>query len=141
MVELEPHPDVEPALSLLTERGIPAFTLTNGSATTVTALLDRAKLGRLVEAIISAEGVGTWKPRPEPYRYAPEKAGIAPHVLALVASHPWDIHGAARAGVVTGWVNRDARSFPASFCRPHVQDQNLVGVVEQLLALPEERDR
>jgi hypothetical protein len=32
--------------------------------------------------------------------------GVAPELMLLVAVHPWDIHGAAQAGMGTAWVNR-----------------------------------
>lgn len=135
--ELAPHPDVEPGLSMLAGAGVPALALTNGSAGSVTGLLARAALGDLLPRVVSVEEVGLWKPRPEPYHYAAGQAGAPPEALALVASHPWDIHGAARAGLVTGWVNRGGRSFPAGLHVPHVQGQTLDAVVERLLALPD----
>ncbi|WP_199758011.1 hypothetical protein [Micromonospora sp. Llam0] len=44
MWELDPHPDVEPALRTLREAGVPAVTLTNGGVEVVSALLRWAGL-------------------------------------------------------------------------------------------------
>ncbi len=30
----------------------------------------------------------------------------------LVAVHPWDIDGAARAGLATAWINRNGGVYP-----------------------------
>jgi len=32
--------------------------------------------------------------------------------VLLVAGHPWDIDGAARVRMATGWVNRTDRPYP-----------------------------
>ena len=133
--ELEPHADVAPALAALADRGVPALCLTNGSAPVVEGLLDRARLSPLVAQVLSVREAGHWKPRPEPYHHAALVAGVPADALALVAVHPWDVHGAARAGLVTAWVNRSGRSYPDIFRAPDVQGPNLVGAVEALLAL------
>ena len=65
-------------------------------------------------------------------------AGAPVERLALVAVHPWDTHGAAAAGLVTGWVDRTGRPCPAVFTSPVVRAGDLAGVVAGLLALPEE---
>ena len=38
--------------------------------------------------------------------------------MVLVAVHPWDVDGAARAGLQTAWVNRSGGPFPAMFREP-----------------------
>lgn len=132
--ELDPHPDVEPALRLLTEAGIPAVTLTNGSASLVRTLLDRAGLARYVGAKLSVDAVRRWKPAPEPYRYAATELRVAPGRLALVAAHPWDCAGAARAGLGAAWVRRTPAHWPTVFSEPDVTGADLLGVVRALLA-------
>jgi 2-haloacid dehalogenase len=129
------HPDVAPALDRLRSAGVPAFALTNGSAPLARRILGAAGVVDLFANVLSVDVVGHWKPRPEPYWYAAEVAGVAPAQVALVAVHPWDLHGAASAGLTTGWVNRDARHYPAVFRAPLVQSTDLEGVVERLLAL------
>lgn len=136
--ELSPHRDVAPALELLEEAGVPALALTNGSAATTAGLIEAAGLSSLVDRVLSVEAVGHWKPRAEPYRWAAREAGVEPDRLAMVAVHPWDLHGAATAGLVTGWANRRGRDFPAIFTRPHVEAPSLDRVVERLLALPDQ---
>jgi 2-haloacid dehalogenase len=38
--------------------------------------------------------------------------------MLLVAVHPWDVHGARRAGLRSAWVNRSGGAFPATFLEP-----------------------
>jgi 2-haloacid dehalogenase len=134
--ELDPHPDVGPALKALADAGVGALCLTNGSARVVASLLRRSGLAPLVSHVLSVDEVGRWKPGPEPYLHAAEVAGVAPDELALVAVHPWDVHGASSAGLVGAWVRRSARTYPDVFTVPDIEGGDLVEVVERLLALP-----
>jgi 2-haloacid dehalogenase len=134
---LDPQADARPALERLHAAGLPAAALTNGSATLTTGLLERAGLDQLVGRVISIDEVQVWKPAPDPYRHAAEVVGVAPGRLALVAVHAWDVHGARRAGLVTGWASRLERRFPAIFDRPDVVGSDLDEVVDGLLELPE----
>ncbi len=135
--ELPAHSDSAVALQLLRGAEVPAVALSNGSVAITTALLDLAGLRSLVSGVLSVEGARHWKPRPEPYRYAASELAVEPSQLAMVAVHPWDLHGAATAGLVTGWVNRGGGPYPEVFSRPHVEAPSLDGAVYQLLRLPE----
>jgi 2-haloacid dehalogenase len=130
------YPDVAPALEMLAAAGVPAFAMSNGSASTVAALFERAGLAPHVWRIVSVEENGSFKPRQEAYYLVASKAGVEPAAVALLAAHPWDLHGAATAGLVTAWANRTGRAFPATFAFPHVQGPDHVASVERLLALP-----
>lgn len=132
---LSVHRDVLPALERLRAAGIPAFALTNGSVAPTRQILAAAGVVDLFTGILSVDDVGHWKPRPEPYRYLAEVAGVSPERVALVAVHPWDLHGAASAGLTTGWANRDGRRYPSMFRTPTVQSAVLDGVIERLVAL------
>jgi 2-haloacid dehalogenase len=132
--QLDPHPDVEPALRMLSDAGIPAVTLTNGSADLVAALLARAGLDALVQRGLSVDEVRRWKPAPEPYLWAAAQLGVEPSQVALVASHPWDCAGARTAGLVSGWVNRAGAPWPIVFPPIDVTGGDLPTVVRGLLA-------
>lgn len=133
---LRAHPDAEPAFARLRDAGVRIVTLSNGHADTVREMLDHAGLSPFVEVCLSADAAGYWKPRPEPYRYAAEHCGVAPDRVALVAVHPWDVHGAARAGLTTGHVARPEGAPAEGFDPPDVRGASLVEVADALLALP-----
>ena len=82
------------------------ITLTNGGAANTRKLLTAAGVVDFVEKVISVEEVGHWKPHPDVYRHAARECRVEPSAMALVAAHAWDTHGAKRAGLVTGWVQR-----------------------------------
>lgn len=132
------HSDVAPALERLRDGGVEAFALTNGSGEFARQRLDAGGVLPLLTEVMSVESVGHWKPRPEPYHHALEVVGRPAGSVALVAAHPWDLHGASSVGLVTGWVNRDARRYPSVFRAPHAQANDLVTLADSLLAPFEE---
>jgi 2-haloacid dehalogenase len=135
---LDAHPDARPALERLHRAGVPVVALTNGAAATAATLLERAGLDALVDRVISIDEVRTWKPAPAPYRYAADLMGVEPRRLAHVAVHGWDVHGAQRAGLVTGWASRLESTLPAVFDPPDVAGADLVEVADRLLGMPDD---
>ena len=75
--------------------------------------------------MLSVEDAGVWKPAPGAYAYAADRCGVDVADLMLVAVHPWDVDGAARAGLRTAWVNRTGSAYPAHFRRPDVEVASL----------------
>lgn len=130
--ELEAHPDVAPAMSALRDADIRMVTLTNGSASVTQRLLESAGLQGFVERIISVDEVRRWKPRREVYIHCADTTGVEPHRLALIAAHAWDIHGAQRAGLITGYVSRRHSVFPSTMDKPTVEGATLVEVAARL---------
>jgi 2-haloacid dehalogenase len=101
--ELEPWPDVPPALERLHRTHVLA-TLSNGS---VELLVDLARYGKLrFDTILSAELFGHYKPDPETYLGATSLLGCAPDEAMLVAAHPSDLQAAAANGLRTAFVRR-----------------------------------
>lgn len=129
----EPHPDVEPALRRLAERDVTITTMTNGTVAITEHFLARAGLDRYIAEAYDVSMAGRWKPAFEAYRHVLDQHGVAPDAAALVAVHPWDIHGAARAGLVTGWIDRMATRYPAGFSRPDVRGSSMDEVAVKLL--------
>jgi 2-haloacid dehalogenase len=119
------HPDVPDGVRALRADGYRLVTLSNGSADVAQKLLERAGLAAEFDRLLSVEQAGTWKPAPGSYRYAASTCGVAAEEMLLVAVHPWDIDGAARAGLRTAWINRAAAPYPDHFSRP---DYNVTGL-------------
>jgi 2-haloacid dehalogenase len=136
--ELDPHPDVLPAVRHARKAGLRLVTLTNGSAPNTAGLLRRAGIEDDIEQVLSVDDVHRWKPAREIYRHAADSARVPADRVALVAAHPWDIHGAHQAGLVTGWVARSGDHYPGIFAAPDVVGRDLLIVVRGLLALPAE---
>ncbi|AMM31145.1 Dehalogenase [Sinomonas atrocyanea] len=116
--DLPLHPEVADAVRSLSAAGHRLVTLTNGSAKVAEKLLDAAGILGEFEKLLSVEDAPNWKPHPSSYAYAAQACGTRPDQMVLVAVHPWDIHGAARAGLRTAWVNRDGGAYPGYFASP-----------------------
>ncbi|MCY7401252.1 MAG: haloacid dehalogenase type II [Nocardioides sp.] len=124
--ELEVHPDVPEGLIELAGLGIRLVTLSNGSAQVAQKLLERAGVRHLFERLLSVEQAGIWKPAAGAYAYALSECGVEAQDAMLVAVHPWDIDGAARAGLRTAWINRSAASYPGYFAASDLSVASLV---------------
>lgn len=133
--ELDAHSDVAPAMRALCDADVPVVTLTNGSALLTQKLLERCGLHQFVERVISVDEVKRWKPHQEVYLHCAKAVNVTPSRLALVAAHGWDVHGARRAGLMTGYVARSP--FPTVMDRPHALASSLPEVVDQLMTRPE----
>jgi 2-haloacid dehalogenase len=130
------HPDVADGMRTLARAGLRLVTLTNGAASVGQGLLERAGLADLVEAFLSVEEAGRWKPAPQAYRLAAERCGVPLDRIALVAVHPWDTDGAQRAGMTSVWINRTGGPYPSVFTPPDLSGRDLPDVAAQILALP-----
>jgi 2-haloacid dehalogenase len=112
------HPDVPAGVRALRAAGLRLVTLSNGPTLVAEALLGAAGLRAEFEQLLSVDDAGAWKPAGRAYRYAARACGTRPADMLLVAAHPWDIDGAARAGMDTAWLNRAGAIYPAYFTQP-----------------------
>lgn len=118
MASLGVHPDVPGGVRSLSQAGFRLVTLSNGSTAIAESLFERAGIGDSFESLLSVEDAPAWKPAPAAYHYAARMSGADPSEMMLVAVHPWDIHGATRAGLQTAWISRSSTSYPGCFSPP-----------------------
>lgn len=122
------------AFAILAEAGIRIMALSNGARLATKGLLAQCGLNDIVDEIVSVDEVKLTKPRMEVYLHAAKKAGIEPGELALVAAHSWDINGAARAGLVTAYLDAD-RPLSSAMRTPDLKGSALPDLSRQLAAL------
>jgi 2-haloacid dehalogenase len=115
---LELHPDVSHGVDRLHEDGFRLVTLSNGGVAVAERLLTTARVRDRFDLLLSVEDAGAWKPSPRAYEYAVETCDVKPDEVLLVAVHPWDVHGARRAGLQAAWLNRTGAGYPATFTPP-----------------------
>ena len=82
--ELDAHPDSGPAMGRAVQ-GARVIVLANAGVAVTCKLLERARLDAFVEAVVSADDAGAWKPAADAYLHAAEVAGVPPERLALVS--------------------------------------------------------
>ena len=127
---LEVHPDVVPGIVALTGAGHLVSALSNGSREATRGLLGRAGILDRFAHVLSVEDRAVWKPHPEAYAAAVAQVGVLPADLTMVAVHPWDLDGAARAGLRTVWVDRTGTPWPGAFRTPGHRARGITGLVE-----------
>lgn len=120
MQNLSLHPDVPGGIRALSAAGHRLVTLTNGAAANTHRLLVAGGIRDNFELLLSVEDAPAWKPARAAYEYAGASAGTDPAGMLLGAVHPWDIHGAARAGLRTAWINRAGARYPSYFGSPDI---------------------
>lgn len=128
--QLDVHPDVPDGLRRLRAGGARLVTLSNGGTSVTEGLLTRAGVRDELEAVLSVEDAGVWKPDPGSYRYAATTCGTDLAAMMLVAVHPWDCDGAARAGMRSAWVNRTGATYPSYFTPPEVEATSLATLAD-----------
>jgi 2-haloacid dehalogenase len=129
---LDAFPDARPGLELLKQQGLRLAVLSNGEPTMLKAACDHARLVPLLDATISAEDAGVFKPSPRIYNLVSERLSVAVPHIGFVSSNSWDIAGAASAGLTTFWIRRAAAEPEEELGFPAV---HVVGALTELPAL------
>ena len=130
--QLGVHPDVPDGVRALRRTGYRLVTLTNGSTEVAERLFTGSGIRDQFDRLLSVEDAPAWKPARAAYQYAAGVCGSDLADMLLVAVHPWDIDGAARAGMRTAWINRTGDRYPEIFRPPTLTATNLTALGAQL---------
>jgi 2-haloacid dehalogenase len=103
---LSAYPEVPAMLAALREKGVACAILSNGAPRMLFEGVAAAGIADLLDAVLSVESVGVFKPDMRVYRLAEEALGCAASEMAFMSSNPWDAFGARAAGFRVFWVNR-----------------------------------
>ncbi|MEW2511407.1 haloacid dehalogenase type II [Streptomyces sp. NPDC046870] len=128
------HADVPDGVRALRAAGYRLVTLTNGSAGTTRAVLERGGLTDCFETHLDVGAVGRWKPAREAYAHAVAAVGVPADEVVLVSVHPWDVDGAARAGLATAWLRRTPQPYPATCLPAAIEATGLPDLAARLVA-------
>jgi 2-haloacid dehalogenase len=96
---LAPFPDAVDALRRVRASGMKTAILSNGSPAMLEPLVQAAGIGSLLDAVMSVEEAGVFKPAPEVYQLAVDRLGVT-------ASNGWDAWAASAFGMRVVWCNR-----------------------------------
>ncbi|MEW6428881.1 MAG: haloacid dehalogenase type II [Thermodesulfobacteriota bacterium] len=105
-VSLPAYPDVDEGLAAARRAGMRLFAFSNGRGEAVEQLLRHAGIRKWFEDVVSVDEVGSFKPDPTVYRHFLKRAGAAGEDAWMVSGNPFDVIGAAAAGMRTVWVRR-----------------------------------
>ncbi len=103
---LDAFGEVPEVLGRLRRAGLPTAILSNGSPAMLDSAVGSARLGDLLDMVLSVESVGIYKPHPSVYRLAVDRLGVPAGRICFLSSNGWDAAGAAQFGFRVVWVNR-----------------------------------
>lgn len=104
---LSAYPEVPGVLADLKAAGLQTAILSNGSMDMLDGAVDSAGIRRHLDAVLSVEDVGIFKPDPRIYQLVMDRFRLDRRQdVAFLSSNAWDAAGAAHFGFQTLWVNR-----------------------------------
>jgi 2-haloacid dehalogenase len=103
---LDAFPEVPDVLRRLKTAGLHTAILSNGSPVMLDAAVNAAGLGSLLNAVLSVEEVGVYKPHPKVYQSAVDRLGVPAGAVAYESSNAWDAYAASAFGMQVVWCNR-----------------------------------
>jgi 2-haloacid dehalogenase len=103
---LEPFAEVPAVLAALRQAGFRTAILSNGSPMMLEALVKRANLEAMFDAVLSADAVRAFKTHPDVYQYALDSLDLEASAISFQSSNAWDAHGASDFGMRVVWCNR-----------------------------------
>lgn len=105
-LNLRAYPEVPAMLRQLKDAGMRTAILSNGSPKMLDAAVTSAGIADLLDAVLSVEEVGIYKPDPRVYRLAMDRLGVPASSISFQSSNVWDAAAAAANGFNVVWVNR-----------------------------------
>ena len=121
------------ALESLRARGLRLGVLAQNPGAAADSVLRFAGLRDRFELVLGAQDSGAYKPDPRPYRMALEQTGAPADEVAFISTFWWDVAGAKRAGLPTGWVARRERSLVDSVPPPDYVGRDLAEVANAIV--------
>ena len=103
---LDTFPEVRRTLQHIKDGGVPCAILSNGSPKMLDAVVKATGLDALLDAVLSVEEVGIYKPHPRVYQLAVDRLGVPAAAIAFQSSNAWDAYAASAFGMRVVWCNR-----------------------------------
>jgi len=103
---LDVFAEVPAVLKQLKVAGLKTAILSNGSPDMLDAAVNKAGIGDLLDAVLSVELVGVYKPHPKVYQLAVDRLAIPADAISFQSSNAWDAHAASAFGMRVVWCNR-----------------------------------
>ncbi|SFS66630.1 2-haloacid dehalogenase [Sulfitobacter marinus] len=127
--ELQAYPEVPAMLHQLKEAGLNTAILSNGSPQMLEGAVNSAGIQEYLDALLSVESVGVFKPDARVYDLVSQHFGCAKDEVLFVSSNGWDAAAATGYGFTTAWVNRNAEPVDRMPWRP-------VNILNELTEIP-----
>jgi 2-haloacid dehalogenase len=132
---LQPFADARSALATLNaaQQKPKLAILSNGAPDMLNAVVKHNGFDSLLDAVLSVEEVGVFKPDPRVYQLAVDRLGDAKNEIGFVSSNGWDAAGAKAFGFNVFWINRSGAPVERLGVVPDYVVKSLDEVVEMLM--------
>ena len=127
-LDLSPYPDAGPALAALAP--MPRVILSNGTRAMLEPLAAATGLARHLDAVLSVDAAGIYKPSPRVYQLAVDYLDRPAARIGFVSANGWDVVGAKAFGLTAFWVARAAAPLERHGPKPD-------HIISSLAELPE----
>ena len=127
---LPAYPEVPAMLDALRAAGRRTAILSNGAPPMLASAVESAGLAGRLDAVLSVESAGVFKPHRTVYDLVGQHFGTRPEEVLFVSSNGWDAAAAAGYGFRVLWVNRDGLPVDRLPWQPHAQAPTLAAVPE-----------
>ena len=115
-------------LSALKEAGYNTGILSNGSPAMLDGAVSSARLGDVLDAVISVEDIKIYKPDMAVYQLVLDRFKCDADQVLFVSSNGWDVAGSSAFGFNTLWVNRAGDPVDRLDNKPRWVASDLVGI-------------
>lgn len=125
---LDAYPEVIDVLAALKRGGASTAILSNGSPAMLEMAVDAARIGELLDDVLSVDALATYKPAPAVYELVTTRFRVFADAVSFQSSNRWDIAGASAFGFRTVWINRTGEPDEYADMPPLATLSSLVGL-------------
>ena len=130
--KLKAHKDIIDSIRLLENKKLKMVTLTNGSKDNTLKLLKNSGLQSYISRCFSINELRTWKPDKKTYIYVCKEMNVPPSKTLMIAAHAWDVNGAKKAGLKTGYITRYEKVLSEIYTEPDLVDNNCFSIIKRI---------
>jgi 2-haloacid dehalogenase len=132
-MQLDCYAEVPDVLAKLKDGGMRTAILSNGSPEMLDSAVANSKLNELLDAVLSVDDLGIFKPHPSVYQLAVDRLDVEAREVSFQSSNAWDAAAAATFGFRVAWVNRFNQAEERLPDQPDVQLRTLSELPEVVL--------
>ena len=130
-LSLDCYPEVREVLDTLKNADLMTAILSNGSPMMLEAAVESAGIDDLLDAVISVDELGKYKPSAEVYQLAMDELEVGRGQVSFQSSNAWDAAAAATFGFRVAWCNRFGQARERLPDAPDVE----IGTLDELPAI------
>jgi 2-haloacid dehalogenase len=130
--ELDVFDDVRDGIERLRDGGYGCYVVSNGDPEMLESMVEHAEIGDLLEDVVSADEIETFKPDAEIYRHAAARTGTPIDGIAHVTAGWFDVMGAEHAGMQGVRIDRKGSPWEPFDGEPTLTVESFYDLADEL---------